>query len=154
MAQRFIAGLWREHKTSPVRDERTHLLASLQFLLRCFRHVYFGRADLFDFNRRGAVHVKFIAVEVHFAGYLKLKLGQRAVLDSKLHRPFGVADRPEPELRFRTVFGEIARIDVAVLLQFFGGSREFGGLRGRHLEVSNDSTEEASGALGVVQIGE
>ena len=25
IAQRFIAGLWREHKTSPVRDERTHL---------------------------------------------------------------------------------------------------------------------------------
>ena len=24
IAQRFIAGLWREHKTSPVRDERTH----------------------------------------------------------------------------------------------------------------------------------
>src|SRR6266516_3634472 len=25
IAQRFIAGLWREHETSPVRDERTHL---------------------------------------------------------------------------------------------------------------------------------
>src|SRR5881394_223688 len=24
IAQRFIAGLWRGHKTSPVRDERTH----------------------------------------------------------------------------------------------------------------------------------
>ncbi len=24
IAQRFIAGLWREYKTSPVRDERTH----------------------------------------------------------------------------------------------------------------------------------
>ena len=24
IAQRFIAGLWREHKSSPVRDERTH----------------------------------------------------------------------------------------------------------------------------------
>src|SRR6187455_3232640 len=24
IAQRFIAGLWREHKTSPVRDERAH----------------------------------------------------------------------------------------------------------------------------------
>ena len=24
IAQRFIAGLWREHETSPVRDERTH----------------------------------------------------------------------------------------------------------------------------------
>ena len=24
IAQRFIAGLWREHRTSPVRDERTH----------------------------------------------------------------------------------------------------------------------------------
>src|SRR5436189_5501514 len=24
IAQRFIAELWREHKTSPVRDERTH----------------------------------------------------------------------------------------------------------------------------------
>src|SRR6185369_7142722 len=24
IAQRFIAGLWREYRTSPVRDERTH----------------------------------------------------------------------------------------------------------------------------------
>ena len=29
IAQRFIAGLWREHKTSPVRDERMHRSSSI-----------------------------------------------------------------------------------------------------------------------------
>src|SRR6266487_4404969 len=111
----------------------------------CNVRVYFGRADLFDFNRRGAVHVKFIAVEVHFAGHLKLEFGQRAVLDPKLHRPFGVADRPEPELRLRPFFGQVACIDVALLLQFFGSSREFGGLRSRHFEVPDHPTKEPPG---------
>src|ERR1039457_6480358 len=53
---------------------------SRQFLLCLFRHFYFCGADIFDFNRRGAVVLKVVAIPIDRAFYLVFVLREHAVL--------------------------------------------------------------------------
>jgi len=52
---------------------------SRQLLLRLFRHVHFGAADIFDFNGCSPFNVPVVAVEAYSPFELVFVLGQRAV---------------------------------------------------------------------------
>src|SRR2546429_4722104 len=66
--------------------------SSLQLLLRLRRRLHLGGSHVLELDRRRAVDVAILVVEVDASGDVILRLGQRAVLHPELGRPLGVAD--------------------------------------------------------------
>src|SRR5206468_4279717 len=96
------------------------------FLLGFLWHLNLGRANVFDFNRRGPVNVPVLPAEADGARNLVLQFGELAVFDPKLHRAFGIsslrglataAPSAKGEQRLRAVLGQVRGISVTILLE-------------------------------------
>jgi RNA polymerase sigma-70 factor, ECF subfamily len=116
-----------------------------EFLFGGFGDVYFGRADVFDFDGGGAVDVAVVAVEADFAFGFVFVFGEGAVFDPEFDGAAGAADfdavataaaAEGGEIFLGGFFGEVAGDDVAFLFEFLGAFGEFLGLLGGGGEVA------------------
>ena len=131
-SQRFHAPTGRAFRWKYVNCLMTFVIG--QLFLRLLGHFDFRRADLFDFDGRGAVHVTLISVERDFPAHFQLLLFERAVFEPELHGAFGIADRraiaaPGPasecEHRFGGFLRQFAGQSAAIFGEVLCARREF-----------------------------